>query len=232
MLRICTWAAVAAALVCGTAGSASAHRATLDAGLSTLYSGPDDSSAVDIMVCGQLQQGGGCFAFTQLTGFQSACALVEGTPSQHGDVVTRDIYILDRRTTAGDPLQLFVYTRTDTISATSDTVSITLVNQISLGIRGAPKAKCWLAANDNFLYAASNRDRPAVAIAKGTLAVTTVGKFSPAEHVRAITADDRGYVTVAFDTASFEFDQSGAQISFGGDHQVLANTHNSIRPNE
>lgn len=235
MLRIMSalaTAAAAAALVCVTAGAASAHRATLDAGLSTLYSGPDDGSAVDMMVCGQLQQGGGCFAFPQLTGFQSACALVEGTPSQHGDIVKRDIYILDRRTTPGDPLQLFVYQRTDTITPTNDTVSITLANQIALGIRGAPKAKCWLAANDTFLYAASSRDRPAVSIAKDTLAVTKIGKFSPAEHVKAITADDRGYVTLTFETASFEFDPTGKEFGFGGGHEVIANTRNSIRPNQ
>jgi hypothetical protein len=232
VFRIYGCAAATVAMVCLVAGSASAHRVRLDDGLYTTYSGPDDGSQVYMLVCGQLEQTSGCYGSPWLSGFESACALVEGRPSTHDNVVKRTIYVLDRRTTKGDPLQLFVYDRTDTITATYDTVNVTLAQQISLAIPGAPTAKCALAANDRFVYAGSDKDKTAVSIAKDTLAVTKIGGFSPPEHVRTITADTRGYVVVAFDDGNVEFDPNGNEIGGGGGREVIGNTRNSVRPNE
>lgn len=207
---------------------AAAHKVALDAGLYTLYSGPADGTSLNLLICGSLPQSSGCYGSAQLNAFEAACAVLEGKPKTKDNVVTRAIYVLDRRASEGSPVRLVVYTRTDTISESSDQVQIVLKQQVDLALVGGPKAKCEMAANDSFLYAGTNKTTNAVSIDAKTLASAPLGGFSPPEHVRAITADDRGYVTVSFDDGFYTFAPDGTAEAGGGGAYKMANTRNAF----
>jgi hypothetical protein len=230
MFKRVTFAAAASLSVCLAASPACAHRTALDDGLYSLYDAPSDGSEVDLLVCGRVGENDGCYKNVRFVDAESACAVIEGAPSEEGNVVTRAIYILDRRAANGDPLQLFVYDRTDTIADNYDTVRVTMRAQIPLHLKGSPKGACMLAANDRFLYAGSSRDKAAVSIAKDTLVVAKIHPESLAKDLTEITADDRGYVAVCFGEYGCSiFSPDGSHVGESSP-SVMATTRNSFKP--
>jgi hypothetical protein len=143
-------------------------------------------------VCGRLPNTFGCYGGGNLTSFESGCAVLEGAPHTKGNVVTRGIYVLDRRVSDSDPVTLFVYTRTDTITDSFDTVFVGLERQVPLGITGGKHAKCRMAGNHSFVYAGTDLIEFAVSVNKSDFTVTQVG----GANTTSITADQRGYVAV------------------------------------
>jgi hypothetical protein len=119
--KLAVLAAAAVALAGSTTWAASD---ALDAGLYASYQARADGKFISFSVCGRLPNTFGCYGGGNLTSFESGCAVLEGAPHTKGNVVTRAIYVLDRRVSDSDPVTLFVYTRTDTITDSLDTVFV------------------------------------------------------------------------------------------------------------
>ena len=127
--------------------------------------------------------------------------MMEGEPKTDliANTVTRAIYVVD---IADGPnrneVVLYVYTKVDTITTDSDTVTVTLSQTISLPLVGGGSAQTSMAANKQFLFIGTDRSPYAVEIDKRTFSVTQLGGFSPPINVSAITANQYGYVTLSF----------------------------------
>ncbi|HEU0048651.1 MAG TPA: hypothetical protein VFQ43_13730, partial [Nitrososphaera sp.] len=113
---------------------------------------------------------------------------------------TRAIYVLD---SASGPNQnevvLYVYTKVDTITTDSDTVTVTLSQTISLPLVGSTSAMTpSMAANKQFLFIGTDQSPQAVVLDKRTFSVTQLGGFSPPVNVFGIFANQYGYATLTF----------------------------------
>jgi hypothetical protein len=167
--------------------------AALDSTLFTTYTVNSPFQNVAFTVCGSLPQSSGCYGGGSLGPFNKVGALLEGIPSTKGNVVSRAIYVVD----AGDAtVQLYAYKKTDTITASFDTVNVTLAKMITLPLTGGSTALSFMAANNGFLFIGTDQTPQAVRVEKNNLSVTQLGGFSPPINVTAITADSYGYVTV------------------------------------
>src|SRR4051794_29071610 len=127
---------------------APASAAKLDAGLYTLYSVSKQGRIVSYLVCGNLPQTEGCYGSGNLGSLDRACAVMEGKPHQKGNVITRDIYVFDKRSSSSDPAVVIVYVRKDTITDSADSIQVKLKEQIPTGNFGAPNANCFMAGSD------------------------------------------------------------------------------------
>jgi hypothetical protein len=157
--------------------------------------------------------------------------LLEGNEYIQGDVVTRDIYIVDiARGTGGDEVKLYVYRKTDNITASYDTVTVKLIGAAVLPLVGGRTALCSMAANREFLFIGTDQSPQAVEVKKATLAASEIGGFSPPINVSSITADRYGYVTVTFggfasgENGFYQFGPDGASVGDGGGAWFMLNT--------
>jgi len=207
-----------------------AKKQSLDAGLYTNYSA--GATRVGFIVCGALEFTNGCYGSGSLSPpFEQACAVLEGTSKQQDHVVTRQIYVLDKRTSSSAPIMLYVYTRTDTITQGSyDNIQVSLTKQIPLGLTGGTQSSCAMAANNAFVYAATSADTVAAAIDKNAYTVSAVGGFSPPAHIVSITADERGYVSIHFDEGYYTFGPDGSGAGDGGGAADMVGTRNAWKP--
>jgi hypothetical protein len=124
---------------------------------------------------------------------------MEGNPSVNlqTNTVTRAIYVVDiANGSGGTGVVLYVYKKTDVVSSTFDTVTVSLFKSISLPLTGGTTAVCSMAANNGFLFIGTDQSPQAVKVQKSDFTVTQLGGFSPPINVTAITADQYGYVTV------------------------------------
>lgn len=164
---------------------------------STLYTYYFASSSTQMtwVTCGSLPLTEGCYSSGTLGPFTNACAIVQSVPAAiNSFTVLRYIYVLD---TGSSPsgVTLTAYRRTDTVSQSSDTVSITTLAVVPLPtLVGGSGVTCMMAQNPTNVYAGTNQGTAPVSINKSTFAVNSVGLFSG--PVTAITADSYGYVTI------------------------------------
>lgn len=162
-----------------------------DSTLYTTYTG--SKTSVNWIVCGSTSQSSGCYASGSIGPFVGVGAMLEGNPSVNGSVVTRAIYVVD---SGGANVTLYIYKKVDTVSASSDSVTVTLARTVSLALTGGSTAQCFMAANAKFLFIGTSLTTFAVEVNKNTLSITNIGGFSPPIDVTSITADQYGYVTV------------------------------------
>jgi hypothetical protein len=211
-------------------GVAQAVAADADSGLYTTYTATPES--LSYHVCGTVGTATGCFADGELSLFKRACALVEGKPNTSGNVITRALYVLDKRTNT-KPLTLHVFKRTDTFSENSVSVSITHTSKVPLGIPGGPGVKCFLVASDNYVFAADSAvtgGPTVVSINKTNLGVSTRA-FG---HVVSLSADDRGFVAMTTTTipggvaTSGVLHPNGVDGFGGGGAAGVAGTRNAL----
>ena len=236
---------VAATLICaslsyGQAGAVPAAT-PIDATLYTRYHTDPNESIVDWNVCGSLPGSNGCYGSGSLGPFGRIAGLMEGEPKTnlHANTVTRAIYLVDL---ASGPNQnevvLYVYTKVDTITTDSDTVTITLSQTISLPLVGGlfngtnyPS----MAANKQFLFFGTRQNPVAVEINKRTFSVSQLGGFSPPINIFGITANDYGYVTLSFgkfntsNTAFIVVGPDGSDVEDGVGSQFMLNTDQAIK---
>jgi hypothetical protein len=169
-----------------------------DATLFTTYSLFSGEQTLDWIVCGSTTGSSGCYASGSLGPFGKIGAMIEGNPSTSGSTVTRMIYVVDIAAgTSGTGVALNVYKKTDTVSSTSDTVTVTLTRTVSLPtLTGGSTAACSMAATQTVLFIGTNQGQQAVEVKKSTLAVTPVSVYIVGPPVTSITVDKYGYVTV------------------------------------
>jgi hypothetical protein len=179
------------------AQSAAAPPAAPDSTLYTTYTG--GPTTINWLVCGSTQQSSGCYASGSIGPFVGVGAMLEGNPLVSGDVVTRAIYVVDSGASA---VKLYVYKKTDTVSASFDTVTVTLSKTVTLPLTGSSTAECFMAANRSFLFIGTNQTAIGAEVQKSNLAVSDIPGFSPPINVSSITSDQYGYVTVTFGNSS------------------------------
>ena len=216
-----------------------AHAQTVTAPDSTLYTSYTVSStlqSVDWVVCGSTTETDGCYGSGNLGTFGHVGAMLESQPVVSGNTVTREIYVLDTLSASATSVSLFVYTKTDVVSASDDQVSVTLTQTISLPLVGGSSVTASMAANGSYLYVGTNQSTQAVRVAKNVWTVTTIGGFDPSIPVASITANPYGYVTVTFGTPGGEFSgfyvfgpTGGAEEDGGGPNFIL-NDLNAVIP--
>jgi hypothetical protein len=151
-------------------------------------------TTVEWVVCGSTQETEGCYDAGSLGPFVAVGAMLESSAVAKGDIVTREVYIVD----SGDAsdVRLYVYKKTDVVTSDFDTTTITLLHIVPLPLTGGATALVSMAANNKFLFIGTNQSPQGIEVAKNTLTITTLGGFSPPINVTAITADQYGYVTV------------------------------------
>jgi hypothetical protein len=217
---------MAALLALAFTGTAEAAKVTLDAGLVAEYTA--GATSVQFTVCGHTAQTSGCYGGgTMSPPFEQACAVLEGKPRQKDDKVTRDLYVLDKRTLKTDPAMLYVYTRVDTISDTYDSIQVTLKQQIPLAATGGTRSHCFMAANDAFVYAGTDASATLGVVDKKAL---TASPLNGGGLLSNLTADERGYIAMDFQGTFAIFDPTGNGVESGGGLNYLVGTRNAWKP--
>jgi len=208
--------------------------APLDSGLYTNYTIDTALQNLTWIVCGSTQGSSGCYGSGGLGPFGKIGAMVEGYPSTQGSVVTRFIYVEDVAA-GGTGVSLFVYKKTDTITTSGDTLSVTLTKTVSLPLTGGSTASGFMAANKSFLFMGSNQTAEAVEVKKSNFSVTPISLTSGI-NVSSITADQYGYVTVTQGTSTGGatafgvWGPTGGIVEDGGGTQFMLETINGVSP--
>jgi hypothetical protein len=219
-------------------GVPAAPAAAIDATLYTRYHTDQGHTIVDWNVCGSLPGSSGCYGSGTLGPFGMIGALMEGEPKTNprANTVKRAIYVLDYLSGPNqNEVVLYVYTKVDTITADSDTVTVTLDRTISLPLVGGLPNQCSMAANKKFLFIGTNQNPEAVQIDKRTFSVTQLGGFSPPINTSGITADQYGYVTLSFgsfsssDQAFIVVGPDGSAEEDGDGNGFMLNTDQAIK---
>ena len=223
-------------VVAGYAASAPAAPPP-DASLFTTYSVDSALQNANWILCGATSQTSGCYASGTLGPFGHIGAMLERGPWVSGETVTRMIYVLDVESgSAHDGVSLFVYTKRDVVSATDDTVTVTLSRTISLPLVGGSGVRASMAANNSYLYVGTNKSMQAVSVRPGTWTVTPIGGFSPPIPVASISSDSYGYITVTFGAPGgtfggfYVYGPTGAGEEDGGGAEFMLNTTNAVTP--
>jgi hypothetical protein len=209
------------------------HAAAIDSTLFTTYSLETRPPGISWEVCGSTLQNSGCYGIGNLGPFGQVGAMIEGKPTQnvHNGTVARYIYVMDVAY-QGNGVALYIYKKVDTITPSSDSVSVTLFNTVVLPLTGGGSAVAFMAANPKFLFVGTNQNGIAARVTKKNLTVTQLGAVSP--ELGAITADDYGYVTVTWgpsSSPSFQvFDPNGEQQLTGGGGSLMLDTIQAIQP--
>jgi hypothetical protein len=242
MSRIPNHRALAAMIVLALAAVVPLHAqdsavlpAAPDSTLYTTYSlfGSSGDTTVSWVVCGSTQDTEGCYDSGSLGPFVGVGAMMEGTPFVNGNVVTRAIYVVDSG--SANSVKLYVYKKVDTITADFDTATVTLARIVKLPLTGGSAALCSMAANSGFLFIGTDQSPQGISVKKSTLAVTTLGGFSPPINVLSITADQYGYVTVTQGNSSGEsgfsvFGPNGGGVEDGGGADFMLGTMQAVSP--
>jgi len=200
--------------------SPAARAALPDAGLFTTYSFSSGYTEVSFSVCGYLPESDGCYGGGSLGPFGYVGAILEGYASVKGDSVNRNIYVVDIAAgTSGDEVVLYRYEKTDTVTDGSyDTVTVKLTGTVKLPLVGGATARCSMAGNANYIYIGTDQSPFAVALAKGSLAMSEIGGFSNDPTVASITTNDAGDIVVAFGA---DAGGPGGIVVLGPDGQFL-----------
>lgn len=198
--------------------------------LYTTYSFGTGYQNVYWVVCGSTAESEGCYASGSMGPFGRAGALIEGIQSvnQTTSTVTRYIYVVDVAAGSGTAVTLYVYKKTDVVTSSSDTVTVTLVKTVSLPPTGGATAVCSMAANTGYLFIGTDQSPYGVRVEKNNLSYVQIGGFSPPMNVTSITADKYGYVTVTFggpfDGGFYAYGPNGEEVEDGGGSDFMLST--------
>ena len=203
-----------------------------DSTLFTTYSFLAGEQTLDWLVCGSTTSTMGCYASGSLGPFGKIGAMIEGNPSTSGNTVTRMIYVVDIAAgTSGTGVTLYAYKKTDVVTSTTDTVTVTLSNTVSLPtLTGGSAAVCSMAATPTLLFIGTNFGQQAVEVKKINLTVTPVGTYIIGPTVTGITVDKYGYVTVTQGSFTIGlngfsvFNSTGTAQEDGGGGDFMLNT--------
>jgi hypothetical protein len=215
-----------------TAQTAIAPPAAPDATLFTTYSLFSGEQTLDWIVCGSTTGSSGCYASGSLGPFGKIGAMIEGNPSVSGSTVTRMIYVVDIASgTSGTGVTLNAYKKTDVVSSSSDSVTVTLTKTVNLTtLTGGATATCSMAATPTLLFIGTNQGQQAVYVKKSNFSVTPVGLYIIGPPVTSITVDKYAYVTVTqgdftSGTNGFTvFNSTGAAQEDGGGADFMLDT--------
>jgi hypothetical protein len=211
------------------------HAGAIDSTLYTTYLLESNNTKVNWVVCGSMGMNSGCFGIGNLGPFGRVGAMIEGDPVQNlkNNTVTRHIYVLDVASgSGGNGVALYTYKKVDSITANSDTITVTLLNTITLPLTGGEATVASMAANKTFLYIGTNQDQLGVELQKRNLTVTQFGEGISPDNVTSITADQYGYIAVIWGngSGSEQFGPNGKGLEEGGGAYFTLNTVQATLP--
>ena len=203
-----------------------------DINLYTTYSFGNPVS-ITWVVCGRTTESEGCYDSGSMGPFGHAGAIIEGNEVVNNNTVTRNVYVVDDAAGSGAGVTLYVYQKTDAVTSSFDTTTITLTNTVALPLTGGANVTTYMAANAGYLFIGTNLSQGAVEVQKAGLSIGTIGGFSPPMNVSAITANKYGYVTVNFGGAGgasgfYAFGPNGGSVEDGGGNDNVVDTMNAI----
>jgi len=203
-----------------------------DINLYTTYSlyGPQYISWV---VCGSTSQNEGCYDSGSMGPFGHAGAIIESNETVTGNTVTRNVYVVDDASGGGTGVTLYVYQKTDVVTSSFDTTTISLTNTVPLPLTGGSHVTTYMAANSGYLFIGTNLGQFAVRVQRAGLSLGMIGGFSPPINVASITANNYGYVTVNFGGPGnpggfYMFGPNGGAVEDGGGNENVVDTINAI----
>lgn len=207
-----------------------AHAAPPDAGFYTGYS-LDYPGYVTFITCGSSPTSEGCYGSGTFGPFSRVGCMIEGMATTSGHVVTRAVFVIDVASgSESTGVTLYRYSKTDTIDPTSgdDTVHSTLTNTVALPLVGSATAACYIAGTTDFLYIGTDQTGSVIRVQKGPLTTTSVVANQPGSRIKALTADQYGFVSIETATSAANSDQfslyapSGRYMGDGGgDYRLL-----------
>jgi hypothetical protein len=210
--------------------SSSAPTTPPDSGLFISYRFSNGYTDVYWSVCGSTQDSEGCYRGGTLGPFGKVGAIIEGNPmvNKARSTVTRNIYVVDEAVGGGTGVALNVFTKTDVVTATYDTVTITLTNTITLpSLTGGSNAKTYMAASNNVLFIGTDRSGSSVEVRKADLAISDLGEAGG--NINSITADQYGFVTVNYADGGFDtYNPDGNGSEGGGGTEFMAGTQTAL----
>jgi hypothetical protein len=221
-----TFQALALTLCCALSPFATAAT-PLDATLFTGYTLFNDYSGVSFFVCGSVPGSEGCYGSGTLGPFKHIGSMLEGGPRTVGNVVSRNIYVVDvAGGTSGTDVVLYRYLLTNTVSPPYDAVAYKLLKQVTLPLIGGAKARCSMAANALYLFIGTDQSPAAVRVTKNGLAMQPVGGSSG--NVASITTDANGFVIVNGGGGFTAFGPNGQPEEDGGGDWFTVPTNQGI----
>lgn len=202
-------AAASAATIAFVLGTGSVcARSAPDDGLFSMYTVDPGGGFLDLSICSDF----GCNPGIE-QGFDHICAILESVPSVDGTTMTRDIYILDKRDSASNPMTLTVYRRVDT-NGGGPSLSITLIKTLTLDIKGGTSANCKMVENPRYVYLGTDASSHAVRVDRKKLKASVAATGA----TTLLSVDSRGYVSIS-DASSGGFkivDPHGVPVMSGG----------------
>jgi hypothetical protein len=223
--------------VAALAAHAASAAAPPDSTLYTTYSVDPTLTSANWVVCGATAENDGCYDFGTLGPFGHIGAMIESQPTVSGQTVTRDIYVLDVASgSSAKQVLLYIYTKKDEVSSSTDTVTVTLKKTISLPLVGGATVTASMAANQSYVYLGTNQSLVAVSVSRSTGAVSTLGAFSEPIPVTEITANSYGYVTITYGAPGGQFSgfyvygPTGLPQEDGGGGSFMLDASNGVVP--
>lgn len=207
--------------------------ASVDGTLFTTYLLGPSSQEISYVVCGSTQESEGCFTSGEIGPFGRVGAVIEGKARESGDVVTREIYVIDTASGASAKgVTLSVYRKTDTVTASYDTVEVNLLRSVPLPLEGGARANCYLTGSAAYLYVATDKGPTAVQVREDSLDVTEISSNSvpAATRVLSISPTTAGAATIAFGgttpgSANYvSYNAAGQQFEQGGGYNAYLNS--------
>lgn len=205
-----------------------------DETLYTIYSYSQvPTTQINWSTCGSTPQTEGCYGSGNFGPFTNVCSIVQSAPAPFNpSTVLRYIYILDSGSTTNGAT-LTAYKRTDTVTQTTDEISITKLAVVPLtSLVGGSGVTCYMAQNPSYVFAATNQSGQASVVNKSTFSVTQTGIING--NVSAITADSYGYVTVVQgsgnSTGNSVYGPDGSPQSDGGGGYFMINPQDGLNP--
>lgn len=195
--------------------------------LYTSYTVPDTFNNVYLTICGSTTQTVGCYGGGVLGPFGHAGALIEGDENVSGNTVTRNIYVVDDGDTSagGTGVKLYVYLKTDVVTATDDNITINLVNTINLPLVTGSNVISYMAGNKKYLFIGTNLSQTALRISKSDFSMFSI---SEGANLTAITANKYGHVIVTFGDLFAVYDPDGNNEGSGGGNEELVDASNGL----
>jgi len=214
-------------LLTATLGKAAAPP---DQTLYTTYTLGQNSQSIGYLVCGSTVETFGCYTSGSLGPFGRVGAVIQGHIGHAGDFAVRDIYVIDVASgTGGTGVTLSVWRKTDTVSASSDSVQVEFVRSVPLPLTGGALANCYVVGTTSFLYIGTDQGGTAVQVRKSNYELNPIGGGGGGA-ITSITATDEGYVAISYGGpneigAGFQsFDPTGAALQVGGGYSVFLNS--------
>lgn len=203
----------------------------IDSTLFTTYDTSSPFQSVSWIVCGSTAQSEGCYASGSMGTFGKVGALMEGSPSTNGSTVTRSIYVVDIASgSSGTAVTLNVFKKTDTISASSDTVRCDAVEVGYAAAGGWQHGQVFDGGERRVPVYWDGQSSEGIEVQKFGLKVTTLGIISGG--VTAITADNYGYVTVTQTGGFAVYGPTGALFEDGGGAPFMLETIGAVLTSE